>query len=167
MLNSAKILVPRSFSDSYAIYYNPRDFLSLRFYRLHPKRENVVSLVAYLNTTLVALIIETLGNRSLGLGVLDFFMADFLSLRIPVVLDNELKEVFAQFKESPVLPVKEEYGFKFEEENNLISLQPRAERKQLDNIVFDALALTHGERDAVYEAVINLVELRLSKAGSV
>ena len=167
MLNSAKILVPRSFSDSYAIYYNPHNFLSLRFYRLHPKLEDVVSLVAYLNTTLVSFIIETLGNRSLGLGVLDFFMADFLSLRIPVVLDRELKEAFAQFKESPVLPVKEEYGFKFEEKNNLVSLQPRAERKQLDNIVFDALGLTQGERDAVYEAVINLVEARLKKAGSV
>ena len=166
MLNSAKILVPRSFSDSYAIYYNPQNFLSLRFYRLHPKLEDVVSLVAYLNTTLVSLIIETLGNRSLGLGVLDFFMADFLSLRIPVVLDEELKEAFAQFKESPVLPVKQEYGFRLQEENNLVSLQPRAERKQLDSIVFDSLELTHSERDDVYEAVIKLVEARLNKADS-
>ena len=37
----------------------------------------------------------------------------------------------------------------------------------LDNIIFDALNLTQGERDAVYEAVINLVESRLKKAGSV
>jgi len=36
-----------------------------------------------------------------------------------------------------------------------------------DNIIFDALNLTQGERDAVYEAVINLVEARLKKAGSV
>jgi len=93
-------------------------------------------------------------------------MADFLSLRIPVVLDKELKETFALFKESPVLPVKEEYGFKIDEVNNVVTLQPRSERKQLDNIVFDALGLTQGERDAVYEAVISLVESRLSKADS-
>jgi len=167
MLNSSKILVPRSFSDSYAIYYNPNDYLSLRFYRLHPKREDVVTLVAYLNTTLISLIIETLGNRSLGLGVLDFFMADFLSLRIPVVLNKELNEAFSRFKKSPVLPVKEEYGFKIDEANKLIGIQPRSEREQLDNIIFDALNLTQGERDAVYEAVINLVESRLKKAGSV
>jgi hypothetical protein len=126
-----------------------------------------VTLTAYLNTTLVSLVIETLGNRSLGLGVLDFFMADFLSLRIPVVLDKELNKAFEQFKKSPILPVKEEYGSKFDEKSNLISLQPRDERRQLDNIVFDALELTQGERDAVYEAVISLVEGRLKKAGSV
>jgi len=40
-------------------------------------------------------------------------------------------------------------------------------RRSLDNVVFDTLGLTQGERDAVYEAVINLVEARLSKAGSV
>jgi hypothetical protein len=39
-------------------------------------------------------------------------------------------------------------------------------RRALDNAVFDTLRLTQGERDAVYEAVINLVEARLSKAGS-
>jgi hypothetical protein len=40
------------------------------------------------------------------------------------------------------------------------------DRKKLDSIIFDALDLTQGERDAVYEAVINLVESRLKKAGS-
>ena len=41
------------------------------------------------------------------------------------------------------------------------------ERRSLDNIIFDILGLTQGERDAVYEAVINLVGTRLKKAGSV
>ena len=41
------------------------------------------------------------------------------------------------------------------------------ERRSLDNIIFDILGLTQGERDAVYEAVISLVESRLKKAGSV
>lgn len=40
------------------------------------------------------------------------------------------------------------------------------ERRSLDNIIFDIISLTQGERDAVYEAVINLVEARLKKAGS-
>ena len=39
--------------------------------------------------------------------------------------------------------------------------------KQLDEIVFDILNLTKGEREAVYEAVIDLVEKRLEKAKSV
>ena len=40
------------------------------------------------------------------------------------------------------------------------------DRHALDAIIFDALNLTQGERDAVYEAVIHLVEARLQKAGS-
>ena len=41
------------------------------------------------------------------------------------------------------------------------------DRHTLDNIIFNALGLTQGEREAVYEAVINLVETRLKKAESV
>lgn len=42
----------------------------------------------------------------------------------------------------------------------------QSDRHTVDNIIFDVLGLTQGERDAVYEAVINLVEARLKKAGS-
>ncbi|MDW8003183.1 MAG: hypothetical protein RMJ39_11170, partial [Deltaproteobacteria bacterium] len=44
-------------------------------------------------------------------------------------------------------------------------LQP--DRRALDDVVFDVLGLTQGEREAVYEAVINLVRARLEKAKSV
>jgi hypothetical protein len=37
----------------------------------------------------------------------------------------------------------------------------------LDEVVFDVLGLTAGEREAVYEAVVNLVRARLEKASSV
>jgi hypothetical protein len=40
------------------------------------------------------------------------------------------------------------------------------DRLALDSIIFDALGLTQGERDAIYEAVIQLVEARLKKAES-
>jgi len=33
-----------------------------------------------------------------------------------------------------------------------------------DDVVFDALGLTTGEREAVYEAVVELVQARLKKA---
>ena len=41
---------------------------------------------------------------------------------------------------------------------------PSDDRRALDAIIFDALGLTQGERDRVYEAVVNLVESRLRKA---
>ena len=40
------------------------------------------------------------------------------------------------------------------------------ERRGIDNIIYDLLGLTQGEREAVYEALINLVEARLKKADS-
>ena len=41
------------------------------------------------------------------------------------------------------------------------------DRRDIDELVFDALGLTQGERDAVYEAVIDLVDSRLKKAASI
>jgi hypothetical protein len=43
----------------------------------------------------------------------------------------------------------------------------QSHRQELDNIIFDILGLTKGERDAVYEAVIELVNQRFVKARSV
>jgi len=162
MLSGAPILVPRSFNDSFAMFYNPSGFLSLRFYRLRPRDGDEVALVAFLNSTLIALFLETLGNKSLGQGVLDFFMADFLALRVPVIQNRELKTAFRQIKDRAVLPVWEEYGVM----NSSRRPRPPTDRKALDDVVFDALGLTQGERDAVYEAVVELVNLRLSKAAS-
>jgi hypothetical protein len=41
------------------------------------------------------------------------------------------------------------------------------DRRALDEVVFDVLGLRAGEREAVYEAVVNLVRARLEKARSV
>ena len=45
-------------------------------------------------------------------------------------------------------------------------LDPSDDRRSLDAIIFDALDLTQGERDGVYESVVKLVESRLRKARS-
>ena len=54
-----------------------------------------------------------------------------------------------------------------QEAEGIFKLLKSEHRALLDSIVFNALDLTQTERDAVYEAVINLVEARLKKAGSV
>ena len=43
-------------------------------------------------------------------------------------------------------------------------LKPSEARRDIDNIIFDVLELTQGERDGVYEAVTQLVTTRLQKA---
>jgi Eco57I restriction-modification methylase/Type II methyltransferase M.Eco57I, C-terminal domain len=165
MTSAAKILVPRSFNDTFVVHYNPKSYLSLRFYRLHTKQGKDVQLVGFLNSTLVALILESLGNKNLGQGVLDFFMEDFLALRIPVVIGEDIETAFRHIKNRAVRDVKTEFGV-LGSPRGSVHVHPLTDRKQLDDVVFDALRLTQGERDAIYEAVINLVEVRLKKAGS-
>lgn len=166
MKSAARILVPRSFNDSFVIYHNPKEYLSLRFYRLHLREAKELQMVAYLNSTLVAFFLETLGNKSLGQGVLDFFMADFLALRIPVVEVPELEQAFKRMKDEPVADVWEEFGMAHSTVGQRGAPKPAKRRTDLDAIVFDALNLTRGERDAVYEAVVDSVEARLRKAES-
>ncbi|MEP7288449.1 MAG: DNA methyltransferase [Chloroflexota bacterium] len=165
MLQGAKILVPRSFNDTFVIYHNPHSYLSLRFYRLHPIHGKTTQLIAFLNSTLVALMLETLGNKNLGQGVLDFFMADFLALRIPIILEDELDDAYKKICSRPILNVKTEYGFSLNMQGKGI-FNPTDDRILLDQVIFDAIHLTQYERDAVYEAVIDQVEARLKKAGS-
>ena len=49
--------------------------------------------------------------------------------------------------------------------SNGLLCQP--DRRASDEVVFDVLRLTAGEREAVYEAVVDLVRARLEKARSV
>jgi len=174
MTGAARILVPRSFNDSFVIHFNPHLYLSLRFYRLHCKKGNETRLVAFLNSTLVALVFETLGNKSLGQGVLDFFMADFLALRIPVVENPGLDAAFVQLKDRPLRSVWEEFRLpkpdadysNIRSENvTLDNVLP--DRRALDKVVFETLGLTEEEQLAVYRAVVELVKNRLVKARSV
>lgn len=153
MQNGVEILAPRSFGETFVVYSNPARHLSLRFYRLHHKYPNSQQLVGYLNSTLYILFLETLGNKSLGQGVLDFFMADFLRMKIPVVLNSSVECAYERMKNRDIKPIFQEIS--------------EPDRRELDNIIFDALGLTQGERDAVYEAVIDLVSKRLQRAQTI
>jgi hypothetical protein len=165
MLSAAPILVPRSFNDSFAIFYNPKKYLSLRYYRLHPKKTREEEMVGFLNSTLVALWVEVLGNKSLGQGALDFFMADFLAMDVPIVLNSDIAKAFQALKNRPIGSVFEESGLPDALPAKSMP-HPKPDRAELDGLVFDALRLSQGERSAVYEALVDLVRARLEKARS-
>ena len=167
MLHSSQILVPRSFYDRHVVHYNPHNYLSLRFYRLHLIKGDVPLLIAFLNSTYISLFLETLGNKSLGQGVLDFFMADFLNLRVPVILDEALLNPFKDFKKRPLRSIFEEIGINPTRPIREQSPTPLPDLKALDDVVFDILGLTQNERNEVYWSVCELVKNRLEKAKSV
>ena len=114
---------------------------------------------ALANCTLSIMISEIYGRINLGDGLLttygpEIIKFDFLDPSIfKDIIELELISALKSINKRDVLPVFDELKM--------------IDRHALDAIVFDALGLTQTERDAVYEAVINLVESRLKKAGSV
>ncbi|RLA87593.1 MAG: hypothetical protein DRG58_10350 [Deltaproteobacteria bacterium] len=121
-------------------------------------RASVLTYNSILNTTFLTLISEILGRVNLGDGLLTTYGPEILrfefieSLSISNLKVRELEKRFKTIEKRIVTSI-------FEEIN-------QADRRALDDIIFDALGLTQGERDAVYEAVIHLVETRLQKARS-
>jgi hypothetical protein len=89
-----------------------------------------------------------------GGGPIDATVEEIQSL---LVLDNlddseKLIESFDAISNRHIFSIFEEFN--------------QQDRRALDEVVFDALGLTKGERDGVYDAVIRLVEDRLNKASS-
>lgn len=168
MISGAEILLPRSFNDIFVVYYNPNKFLSLRFYRLHSRSSNSKNIVAYLNSTLFWLIFETLGNKSQGQGVLDFYMEDFLKVKIPIILSENILGPFEIIKHRDIKSIFEECGIDPKLKTSIEEQEPNplSDRAELDKIIFDALELSEKERKDVYRAVCRLVWNRISKANS-
>jgi hypothetical protein len=147
----------RNYNDVHKTFYNPKRVIAIRFYRLYPYNpDHEKPLIALLNTTIFALFREIYGSTKLGLGALDATMADMLRVPIPFPLHSNYREELT--KNFDILSMRSPENVEIER------LLP--DRRALDEVIFDALELTAGEREAVYEAVVNLVRTRLSKARS-
>ncbi|MBP9017526.1 MAG: Eco57I restriction-modification methylase domain-containing protein [Paludibacteraceae bacterium] len=123
----------------------------------------------FLNTAIFRLFLELAGREMTGaLTVLkvQVFELEKQPILIPHLIflkDNsfhlfsrrEIKSIIEELGFDPNLPIREQ-------EPN-----PLPDRKELDDIVFDALGLTEEERKEVYWAVAELVKARLDKARSV
>ncbi len=122
-------------------------------------RESVEVSNALANCTLAVLVSELYGRVNLGEGLLTTYgpeITRFLTVA-PSAFSHRagraLLDHFESLKQRDVKIIFEEIH------------QP--DRRALDDVVFDVLGLTVGEREAVYEAVIELVRARLEKARSV
>lgn len=170
MHGGALVLLPRSFNDTFIVHINPEKFLSLRFYRLHPKIDNFEEVVAFLNSTPFWLLYETLGNKNQGQGVIDLSMDDFLSLRLPIVADRKLLDPFDELRKREIKNIFLECGIDPKSDTPIEDQIPRpqSDREALDTIVFNVLGITE-EKDQkdVYRAVCRLVWNRINKANSV
>ncbi len=99
---------------------------------------------------------ELHGRANLGQGALKTEGIDIRTFALLCVRDDSIVEGIRSMRKKlsqrAIGNVKEE--------------SKRQDKIELDNIFFDILGLSRAERDAVYEAVIDLVEARLNKADS-
>ena len=102
-----------------------------------------------LNSTVFQLMINTEARSNFGQGVLE--IQTYETANDSIVNPSLLPEPFESAFNAADWDV----------------LTPSAARRQIDNLVFDALGLTADERDAVYEGVTELVLNRKRRAGSV
>jgi hypothetical protein len=151
----APILCQRRFGERHLILYNPDQFPSYDFYRLFPRdQEQSMLLAGAMMTTPFWMFKELFGRANLGEGALKVEGIDLKRMYVldPSSLPLEVEELSQSILERSPAPLHEEVR--------------KTDRLMLDEIIFDALDLTQGERDAVYESVINLVENRVNKASS-
>jgi len=124
-------------------------YVSDNFQEIHSAVEHLWQVAVSTNSSILQLFANVTGRANFGGGLMKIQTYEVANLALlkPTLLDT--KTCKASLIGADRLELKD------------------GDRKALDNIVFGILSLTQGERDAVYEAVINLVEARLKKAGSV
>ena len=176
----SEILWPARVGDKHYVYFNPQRIVSHRFYRVTTKEESPEVLCAVLNATTTSLFSEILAGASLGEGVHD--ISGITIKMVPVLnsleLSNDTRQrllsAFVKLRGRELRSIFEEVGLPKpnKDYSNIdareISLDKvPGDRKELDQVVFEALGLTEQEQLEVYKAVVQLVKNRLVKAGSV
>jgi len=146
------IISPCSVSELPRTFENRSVFADKRLYEVYPNASvSHEGVLLATNAILCSLFLELGSRTGLGEGLLDLTVYELTDC--PIVIPTQLKRMDAVLKEArqrTFLPLHQEIHHR--------------NRHELDSIIFETLGLTQGEQDAVYEAVINLVETRLKKA---
>ena len=152
------IAVPEIISARYFFLWNQDScILNKNFYGFVPKQQDIFLIWGLLNCSYSFLQFE-LSGRKPGAGASGISVDIANRILVPFVNSvgtTEQQAIKFAGKSLLYAPIREIWDDSVSEE-----------RRCLDDVIFDILGLTKGERDAVYEAMINLVEARLKKAES-
>ena len=135
-------------NETSAVFYNPDTYLiDCRLYYANLPND----ILLFLNSAIGAMFFEIYNRAGLGGGARSMMVSDYKDVPTLAKTNAGEKTVESLLKQiSPLSPRK--------------FVNPESEWTNLDAIIFDALNLTKDERDAVYEAVIQLITTRLEKA---
>ncbi len=147
-----------------AVFYNPNKYpVDCRLYYADLPAITLV----YLNSVVGALLFEIYNRAGLGGGARSMMVSDYAL--VPSLYNGSAKEereagrVFRQVYDLSARKLVRSEGKKL---TNIGTDLFDESWQVLDDFIFDILHLTQIERDAVYEEVIDLVEGRIKKAGS-
>ena len=136
--------------ETSAVFYNPDNYLvDCRLYYANLSND----ILLFLNSAIGAMFFELYSRSGLGKGARSMMVSDYGDVPTLTKINVDEKTTGSLIKQISPLPPRK-------------IVNSESEWSDLDAIIFDALNLTQDERDAVYEAVINLVESRLRKARS-
>ena len=150
----APLLFARQHGFRHIVVHAAPPVLGKEFYRITPRAPwDEANLAAQLNSTWTILQRELLGIKGFGGGALKFAARDVGLFYVVQDVDSvALARAMASMQ------------------HRVISHGPaeleQPDRRQLDAAVFDALGLTHSERQAVYDAVLELIDMRANRAAS-
>ncbi len=145
---------------------NSNNYNDANLVGIYPKTKIDIRLLYSLNSTYNMVNMELMGIANLGEGAIKqnpvyikyAMILDpkkLVETKLIYLLTREIGSIFRELGFDPDKPIREQ-------EPN-----PLPDRKELDDIVFDAIELTEDERKEVYWAVAELVQNRLKKAKSV
>ena len=147
-VESGNSILVKEANDTSAVFYNPDKYLvDCRLYYASLSDD----IFLFLNSAIGAMFFELYNRTGLGEGARSMMVSDYE--QVPVLADVSINNQKAHLESISFLSPRK-------------LAHSETEWVSLDGIIFDALNLTQGERDAVYEAVVNLVEARLQKASS-
>ena len=178
-LKHSDILLRQFFDKVFDFPMNPTNILTDHtFYYISLKRSHFLSspsertrrLAAFLNSTIGWLLIESVGRKNMGDGVLTCYGPEFKRLRIPLLETlSEIVEPFNTLAERPVESVFDELGVDENDPKTFKTARSstRADRRALDDAVFDVIGFDEDQRERWYTDFLEAISQRLSKAKKV
>ena len=155
----APFIFPAKVGERFVVLRNKKGILEdKKLYGITPKYASYTYWGAVLNSTINRFFIDLSCRQLTGAqAIADIDVKVVEDLLLPNVECLNLSALEDAYKKIAKRIIK----MQMEEEYTM------ADRKELDNVIFDALCLTQAERNEVYRAVCELVQQRLAKAGSV
>ncbi|MDI6776394.1 MAG: N-6 DNA methylase [Syntrophales bacterium] len=159
-----------AYNDRYGIYDTQKTWADKRFFYIYLKNKADYTLFhAYLNSSIIPLMIEIDGITNLGEGAVYTNVYQVERLQIPSSITKELQRrlssLLRHISDRKILSIFHELGASSPAEVSLSKVKP--DRRELDKIIMgEILGLTEEEQLEVYRAVIDLVKSRIEKAKS-